>query len=350
MTSCLSPESLPRSEPPGDRRRRPPAPLPDSPHFRSALVGQGLGDESLRHAVRTGAAGRLVRGLYVGGRALSPQSPPVQGLTPAQLLTLRGLTDDGVHAASHQTAALLHGLPLPPPRRGWEQMPGGLPASGGALHLTRIDGKKALRRSGAVVSHRAKIPGDQLTRVQGIRVTTPARTWADLAGRYSLLELLIMADQLLRVPRHEFGEEGEALAVPQELTEAVASRRGARGIRAAREAAALARVGADSVRETQLRFALHQAGLPQMEVNPRLLHREGGRTRVYQPDLFVRDARVGIQYEGKHHSDPAQVERDVSRAELAEAMGIHEVRLTARHAKPEWQPAVAKVRRALRHS
>lgn len=345
MTSSPRPEGPPRAEPPEDRRRRPPPPLPGSPRLRSALLDQGLGDVSLRHAVRAGAAERLVRGLYVGGQVLSPSSappdltrPPSPGLTPAEVLTLRGLTADAVHAASHRTAALLHGIPMPPSDGG----------GSGELHLTRTDGRKALRRRGDVISHRAEVPRGQLTCVEGILVTTPARTWADLAGQHSLLELLIMADQLLRAPRHEFGEEGQALVLPQELTEVVAARRGARGIRRAREAAALARVGVDSVRETQLRFALHQAGLPEMEVNPRLPHQEGGRTRVYQPDLFLREAMLGIQYEGRHHSDPAQVERDVSRAELAEEMGILEVRITDRHSRPEWRPAVAKVSRALR--
>lgn len=358
----------PHSEPsqpaelPEDRRRRRPLSLSGAPQSRSSLVEQGFGDEALRHAVRAGAATRLVRGLYVEAQAV----PSVAGdqevaycpgfftperLSPAALLTLRGLTDDGVHAASHETAALLHGISLPPPRGGRTHAPAGSSAEGvppPALHLTRTDGKKALRRDGAVVSHRAEVPHSQLTQFAGILVTTPARTWADLAGQHSLLELLIMADQLLRVPRHEFGEQGEALARREELREAVAARRGARGVRAAREAAQMARAGVDSVRETQLRFALHQAGLPEMEVNPRLLHREGGRIREYQPDLFARDWKVGVQYEGRHHSDPAQVEKDVSRAELAEAMGILEIRITHRHTTPGWGPAVTKVARALR--
>lgn len=348
------------AETPQDRRRRPPPSLPGSPHARSSLVEQGFGDETLRHAVRAGTATRLVRGLYAEAQAVlsvpdaeevayAPGLPLPERLSPRTLLTLRGLTDDGVHAASHETAALLHGISLPPPRSGWTHAPdGSSPEGAPALHLTRTDGKKALRRSGAVVSHRAEVPHSQLTQLAGILVTTPARTWADLAGQHSLLELLIMADQLLRVPRREVGEQGDALATPEELREAVAARRGARGVRAARDAARLARVGADSVRETQLRFALQQAGLPEMEVNPRLLHRQGGMVREYQPDLFAREWKVGVQYEGRHHSDPAQVEKDVSRAELAEAMGILEIRITHRHTTAGWGPAVTKVARALR--
>lgn len=301
---------------------------------RAAWLSQGYQDEDLRRGVRRGELVRLGRGLYSPG--LTGDDPALQAR-----LTLQALTADGRHAVSHVTAAALLGLPGHTPGDGAAPL-------GPPFHLTRVDGRKALRRNGLVVGHRARVPASQLVQVAGILSTGPARTWMDLATGSSVDELVVLADQLIRIPRAEFEGITEPWTSLEVLGEVVQSRGGAPGATAARAALGLARVGSDSPRETQLRLALHRAGLPEPEVNAWILDEDGGR--VHQPDLMLRRWKIAINYEGRHHSDPLQIERDVARQESLQRLGWEDLRITDRHSRNAWRPAVEKVTGALLHS
>ena len=82
------------------------APPPD-PLLRRDLVREGWSDDELARSIRRGDLSRLRRGAYLSGPA------PVDGAARHLLLvhaTLRTLRRPGV--VSHQSAAVLHGLPL----------------------------------------------------------------------------------------------------------------------------------------------------------------------------------------------------------------------------------------------
>lgn len=302
-----------------DRRRRPAPRLPAGTGRRRDL--HPFTDADLARARRHGALTRLEHGIYdAGGHQ-----------RPAAMATLQALTAAGDAVVSHDTAAALQGLwgaPLQKP-----------------FHLTVPRALTRLRRQGVVVGHRSDIPDAQLTRIAGVPVTTAARTWADRAVGLGVEEALVDADIALRTPRHEFEGPGEPAATQQELFDVLDSLRGRQGVRVLRQAAELARDGADSPQETRLRLALHLAGLPEPEVNVWVLDDHG--RRAFQPDLMFRKWRVAVQYEGPHHSDPRQVEVDVGRAELAVALGWDEVRITRRHMGQRRRPAVHKVAAAL---
>lgn len=183
-------------------------------------------------------------------------------------------------------------------------------------------------------------------RHHGIRLTTPARIWADVAVGLTVDELVMLADALIRSPRLALEGTDRPFTTPDLLAEAVAARGRGRGTATARRALRLARVGADSPQETQLRLALQRAGLPEMEVNAPILD-DAGRV-VHEPDLLVRRWKVSIEYEGEHHSDPRQVQVDVARAERVEELAWAQARITSRHTVDEWAPAVQKVERVLR--
>ncbi|ACL38674.1 hypothetical protein Achl_0677 [Pseudarthrobacter chlorophenolicus A6] len=94
-------------------------------------------------------------------------------------------------AASHVTAAELHSLPQ---RR--------QDGASDAYHLIRPEGAAHLDRPHVLV-HRMKLYEDEVTTIDGVPVTTPARTWLDMAEMLSLDEIVAMGDACVRVPRPE---------------------------------------------------------------------------------------------------------------------------------------------------
>lgn len=103
---------------------------------------------------------------------------------------------------------------------------------------------------------------------------------------------------------------------------------------AVRRACALARSGAESVRETRLRLCLVLAGLPE----PRLqaeLRDEGEWLGRY--DMLIESHRLLIEYEGdQHRTDKRQWTRDIVRMERAQRLGYGVVRVTADLMRDPW--------------
>lgn len=160
---------------------------------------------------------------------------------------------------SHVSAALWHGLPLPPRL-----------ARPAGLHLTFDRSARTHRTDlGGVASHRVRLPSDHVLELpDSQRVTTAARTWFDLAGMLRPHEvdwLIAAGDHLVCPPWTPTGRADPAATVP-ELSEVLARCRGRPGVRLARAALAEVRVGADSPPETFLRLALIWAGLPEPEL------------------------------------------------------------------------------------
>lgn len=308
-------------------------------HRRLELLRTGLGDSDLRRAVRRGETTRLARGIYTSGTEAEPTD------TARALGILEAVTAEGSHAASHRTAAEMLQLPLSSEAARLLNAKVQSPALSMPLEVTTTDGRKAMRRPQLLRGHRSHIAPERLLRLGGVLVTDHARTWADLAPLLPVDELVVLADQLIRIPRQRFESRSEPLSSPEQLAAALEERSPGRGVARAREAWTLSRIGADSPAETHLRLALARAGLPEPEVNGWI--READGRPLVQPDLLFHRWRVAVQYEGPHHSDPRQVESDVARAELIELAGWLEVRITRRHMVDGWAPAVEKVRLAL---
>lgn len=181
------------------------------------------------------------------------------------------------------------------------------------VHVTRADdGRNPRRRN--VVGHRALMGEQDLCEIEGIRLTTPARTWADLAGMgMTVQELVIAGDALLQRPDGPPRQPGllgrNPLATLDEL-HATLGRRDVPGLPLARKAVLLVRPGVDSAPESFLRQLIVAAGYPEPWVNvPVVL--PGGRTIL--PDLQFRELRIAIQYEGGHHAGTDQIGKDIGR-------------------------------------
>jgi hypothetical protein len=299
-------------------------PLPEDlqgrPFTVAAAERAGVSPKRLRHRSLT----RLGKSIRVQGpTAVLPLSVRVQPFIEVNERC----------AASHLTAAELLVLP----RRQEKETPE-------MFHIIRPEGAAHLNRPHVIV-HRMKLYDDEVTVHEGIPLTTPERTWLDLAEVLSLDALVVAGDSCVRVPRAALEGRDLPLCSLADLQRMIDRHKGKRGLRRAKEAIKLIRVGSDSPQETLLRLAIVRAGLPEPELNVPIIAEDG--TRHHEPDLSYRKYRIGIEYEGEHHGEEGQIVRDIARSERYAALDWTEVRISKRHMVNDAKPAAAKVQVAL---
>lgn len=117
------------------------------------------------------------------------------------------------------------------------------------FHVIRPEGEAHLNRPHVIV-HRMKLFSDEVTTVNGIPVTTPERTWLDMAEMLPVDELVAMGDSCVRMPRADFEDRDMPLCSLADLQRMIDRHKGKRGLRKAKEAIRLTRVGSDSRRKT----------------------------------------------------------------------------------------------------
>jgi len=297
---------------------------------------------------------------------MPPQLPPgsflaadarALGLTPRQLtrdgiftpsrgirlpLHSRGSVTDNVRAytrldpgsvLTHGTSARIWGVCLP----AWLE-------ADWRIHIARCaDSCKPRRRN--VVGHQLSFKPGEVMMFDGVRLTSPARTWLDLAAVVGIDELVAAGDSIVVEHGGEFPLPRQPLANLSDLQRLVSQHPGMRGVRKARVALDLVRVGADSAQETILRLALVRAGLPEPVLN--VVLRNGLGHPVVWPDAAYPEYRVALQYDGSHHGDADQYRRDIRRAALTEALGWREIRVEKSDLEGERPLVVEKVRSLL---
>ena len=191
------------------------------------------------------------------------------------------------------TAARLHGL--------W--LPAALPP---AIHVaTARPGAvgRAMTRSRRpeLVSHRFQLRGEDVVLVGGLPVTSPARTFRDVAAVLSFADLVALGDCALR-----FGATGE------QLEDAVRHNPNGRGCRAARRALPMLDARSRSRPESHLRMAATHHRLPRFEVNMPVFRDEGGW--LAEPDLSLSEAKIALEYQGEDHAEVARMRNDITRS------------------------------------
>ncbi|MEU1971298.1 hypothetical protein ABZ477_06570 [Microbacterium sp. NPDC019599] len=230
------------------------------------------------------------------------------------------------------TAVALHGLPL---EQAIDRLCVAVHSPARAL---RGSGVRGIKVSPALASVRD---------LNGLRVASPASTWAMLADELTVRQLVILGDAIVRVPRDAHGRpRPEAqLATIEQLRAAMEAprRRGRRALEAALEDV---RVGSMSPLETDFRLVSTRGGLPE----PRLdveIRDDAGRLLGISDAVYV-DERVIAEVEGDHHRmSKAQWDRDIAKYAAYTAQGWEVVRLTSRHIRGPRPEAVQIVREAL---
>ena len=166
-----------------------------------------------------------------------------------------------------------------------------------------VEVPRAFARSkrGELNGRRRQLLPDEISIVDGVPVTSPARTWIDLAERLSLPDLIAAGDSVLRMG-----------VPPAELAEMVRRARRRRGVVRARAALPLLNARSRSRPESHLRYALVSCGLPEPKVNVAIFSAVG--EWLAEPDLHYDEARLALEYNGADHADVKRMRRDITRA------------------------------------
>ena len=179
---------------------------------------------------------------------------------------------------SHLSAADVWGLEIPFRDRADNRVHVTIPEGSGAE--SRVD-----RRL-----YRLPLSDRDVVRKGSVPVTSPARTWRDLAGILQPPALLAATDQIL-----------DGLAGVEQLQQELARRPRGRGCARARRVLPIADRRADSPMESVLRWLIHDAGLPAPELQFRV--RDDGGVIVAAADMAWPQHKVLVEFDGDVHRE-----------------------------------------------
>lgn len=311
------------------RRRELPHRYRVRPFTRQQALAEGMPDR------RLGAQDleRLTQGVYrnrsapvLGWRQLFLDEP-AHGLDPWSVAALLEVSQGTL---SHQSAAHLYRVPLPDR------------VHDDALHVTGPAPGRRSRRE-RITGHRRPLDPADVVQRHGIPVTSPERTWLDIAsllGPHEVEDLVVAGDHLVNHPWVDGGRRAP-LTTPEKIGHSLARIGRFKGARLARAALPHVRVGADSPPETRLRLALIGAGLPEPELQA---PPAGEDHSGFTTDLAYRKWMIAIQYDGAHHRTPHQQTMDALRDQYFSERGWLVVRVTGHDLRNGFRRVIALVR------
>ncbi len=173
------------------------------------------------------------------------------------------------------------------------------------------------RRQSGLVVRMDRVADDEVMEVDGLLVTTPARTAFDLGRHQRRTAALARLDALMSA--EPFRSEDVAV---------IMGRYGpVRGVRQLRELLPLVDAGAESPKESWLRLVVIDDGLPAPETQIPVF--EDGIPIAYL-DMGWRDIKLALEYDGdQHRSDRRQYVKDMRRIPMLERLGWEVIRVIA---------------------
>lgn len=168
-----------------------------------------------------------------------------------------------------------------------------------------------------ILTRNCRVGIDEVTRVAGLPVTTPARTAFELGCRRTAADAMARLDALMR-----------ATPFSTEATRMLSNRyAGARGVRQLRTLLPRIDPGAASPKETWLRMLLVDAGLPTPETQIPVV--VNYRT-VAMLDMGWEQFKVAAEYDGdQHRTNRRQYVRDLRRLQELAELGWIVIRVIA---------------------
>ena len=158
--------------------------------------------------------------------------------------------------------------------------------------------------------HSDELSLGETTEVDGMTVTTPARTAFDLGRRLNLKDAVKRIDALMNATQLKVVE----------IESVIEGHPGVRGIGKLRKTLSLVDGGAESPYESLTRLMLVGAGLPRPQTQLPVFD-EFGFVVAYL-DMGWPEYRVGVEFDGAQHwTDARQRSRDVERLADLEALG-----------------------------
>lgn len=240
------------------------------PILRPTILRAGYSDTEIRRLRRNGTWTSVRRGSYLPTGEVTPldrvQRHELLIRSTVPVLRLPAVV-------SHASAAVLLGIPLWSTHLGLVQVTRPRPANGG--------------KSGSLLCHTAALTSDEVVEVNGFRVTSPARTIADLARQLPFEQAVVAADGAL------FRE----LLNAEQLNGAVAAISGSPGSRSAIRVARFATGLSESVGESRSRVMMYKAGLPEPELQPNV-HDANGKA-LGRSDYRWHCGRLLGEFDGK---------------------------------------------------
>jgi very-short-patch-repair endonuclease len=182
--------------------------------------------------------------------------------------------------------------------------------------------------------HTGDLSGDDVRDLNGVRVTTAARTCWDLAQWLDVVEAVVLLDILVR----------QRLITVAELEKYAGQRRGSRGWQRLVTAAALVDAGAESPQESRLRVRLVRAGIP-APVTQYVIERAG--RFVTRVDLAWPECKVAVEYDGLWHSAGDQIHRDRRRLNRVLGSDWIVLHVTAQRLREDFDGFLAELRAVL---
>jgi hypothetical protein len=148
--------------------------------------------------------------------------------------------------------------------------------------------------------HRRVLDPKDVRELDGISLTSPARTILDLASQLSLIDLVVVMDAALH----------KRTCTLEQLV-ARAQDRGIRGITRFRRALTLCDGRSESPMETLMRLVIVLSGLPAPTPQCKIYDTYGAF--VARTDLRAHGVRAAFEYDGGGHDEPVVHARDVKR-------------------------------------
>lgn len=241
--------------------------MADAPVLTRDLLAAGFSPAEVARLARSGELVRLRRGAYRPASDLEPDAETRHRQLLAATLPL--LASDAV--LSHRSAAVVLGLPVV----------GGL----GRVEVTRSSASSGKRR-GPVHLRAAPLPADEVTEVDGFRVTTLARTVVDLARTLPLGPAVAAGDAAVR-----------AGATADDLRAVLLSSAGRPGLAAARRACRMLDGRSESAGESLSRVTLHRIGLPPSDLQHEV--RDATGALVGRCDFVWEEHRTLGEFDGR---------------------------------------------------
>lgn len=180
----------------------------------------------------------------------------------------------------------------------------------------------------------ALLSGETLC-VDGMSVTTAARTAFDLGRRLRGTEAVQRIDALMNATRLDLAD----------VEQIAAAHPGVRGLVALRRTLRLVDAGAESPYESLTRLMLVRAGLPAPHTQVPVVDEHG--LVIAYVDMGWPDLRVAVEYDGAQHwTDPRQRRRDIERLADLDRLGWIVIRVSSDMLRTP-ASVVARVRNAL---
>lgn len=224
------------------------------------------------------------------------------------------LPDDA--AFGFRTAAVLHGVS---------------DRESATVHAVMRPRRVLPQRPGLTV-HVRRLEDEDVVQHAGLRLTSGAQTFLDLAALMPAPDLFVLGDSLMRAGRMGRDDLAGRLVRADRV----------RGVVRARRWAPHLTGDAASPRESLMRYWLLDSELPEPSVQLPIVDRWG--RQVARADLGYAEWKIVLEYEGRHHADADQFRRDIDRYSLMAADDWLVLRFAAHHGR---HATVDRTRRAL---